>query len=75
MTLDQYLSKNGISSAAFARSLGVNSSVVWRVRYNKVRPDWDTVEAITLATSGAVTANDFLRKWPLKNPVSEKKQG
>ena len=75
MTLDQYLSRNGITTPTFARTLGMDASAVWRIRYDKVRPDWKTVEAIVRATSGAVMANDFLRATSRNNSVADKKQG
>jgi hypothetical protein len=63
MKLDQYLSEKGISTPAFADSLGeegMDASFLWRIRHGKVRPGWKTIDAIVKATNGAVMPNDFL---------------
>lgn len=60
MKLEDYLSKYGLSDAAFAKRIGVAVSSVWRIRTNRVRPDWPMMEKISAATDGAVNPNDFL---------------
>lgn len=72
MTLDQFLTEKGISTPAFAKAIGMNASSLWRIRNGKVRPDWNTVEAIVTATGGSVSADDFLtsREPPLDRPFA-----
>lgn len=60
MKLDQFLTENKISTPAFAASIEMDPSSLWRIRKEKVRPDWKTIDAIVLATNGAVMPNDFL---------------
>ena len=62
MKLDRYLAEKGISTPAFAASLGdgMDASFLWRIRHEKVRPGWKTIDAIVKATNGAVMPNDFL---------------
>lgn len=74
MKLDQYLSDKGISTAAFAKSIGMYASSLWRIRNGKVRPDWKTIDAIMKATEGAVEPNDFIDSAARELAESEKLQ-
>ncbi len=60
MTLDEYLTVNGITDAAFAMAIGRSQSSVNRLRRGETRPDWKTLKRISEATNGAVTPNDFM---------------
>ena len=60
MTLDEYLTTNGISGAAFAERIGVNAATVYRIKTGRVFPHRSTLAAIVEATEGAVTANDLV---------------
>ena len=59
MKLDQYLEANGLTLAKFGSLIGRSPATISRIARGINRPDWDTLEAIKLATAGAVTANDF----------------
>ncbi len=60
MTLDQYLSKNDLSSAQFGDQVGASRSQISRIRRGVSRPSWDMVARIAEATGGKVTADDFM---------------
>lgn len=60
MKLSEYLSENKISDLAFAERIKRDPVTVWRLRTERTRPDWPTVEKIIEETGGAVTANDFV---------------
>ena len=50
-----------INGRDFAVLIGVDQSTISRIEGGKMWPDRETLEKITLATGGAVTANDFLQ--------------
>lgn len=58
MTLDQYLSRNGITETEFASLIGVKQSTVNRLRKGQV-PNKDLMGVIFIKTNGHVSANDF----------------
>lgn len=60
MTLEQYLSANGISQKDFAESIGVGQSHVSRMMAGKVNLSFTVLRRIAQVTGGKVTANDFL---------------
>lgn len=60
MTLAQYLKRNKISRDEFAALVGVDRVSVWRWENGRVFP-LRYIAAITTATGGKVTANDFIR--------------
>lgn len=64
MTLDQFLSDQGMTNHAFGALVGRDASSISRLRRGETRPDWETVRLIYDATGGAVTANDFLPPAP-----------
>lgn len=70
MTLHDWLSKHDIADAEFAKTLGVVRFTVWRYRKGIAMPDRDTLNAIFEATSGAVTANDFVHAAPAQEGVA-----
>ena len=59
MTLDQYLADNGITSVAFAETLGVDQSSVHRMRKAGQVPSREIMARIFEETKGAVRADDF----------------
>lgn len=60
MQLAQYLKRNKVSRAEFASRIGVDPVSVWRWENGRVFP-LRYIAAITAATEGKVTANDFIR--------------
>ncbi len=58
MTLDQYLTDNGITEATFAKAIDVDQSTVNRLRKGQV-PNKALMAAIFDETAGAVRADDF----------------
>lgn len=59
MTLDEYLTEQNITAAAFAKRIERAVSTVTRIRKGDQHPDSDTLQSIVYATNGAVTPNDF----------------
>jgi DNA-binding transcriptional regulator YdaS (Cro superfamily) len=64
MKLSDYMAREGLTDTALALKLGVASSTVLRWRSEKTKPDWRVLPAITAATDGQVTANDFIQSAP-----------
>ena len=60
MTLNEYLSQNDLTDTAFGAIIGRDRTTVMRWRRWITRPDWVALEAILMATGGAVTPNDFM---------------
>ena len=60
MTLDEYLTKNGITETAFAQEIDVSQSYVHRLRTNQTWPSKEVAVRIRAKTDGHVTADDFL---------------
>lgn len=58
MTLDQYLTDNGLKEADFAEKIGVDQSTVNRLRKTQV-PSKEVMAKIFDVTGGAVRADDF----------------
>lgn len=59
MTLADYMTAKKLTDAEFAALVGVNRSTISRLRRLNQRPSFETMAAITQATRGKVTANDF----------------
>jgi DNA-binding transcriptional regulator YdaS (Cro superfamily) len=59
MTLNDYLERYGIKQAAFAKRVGVSQAAICRY-CNGRRPASAQIDAIMIATGGAVSANDFV---------------
>lgn len=68
MTLQAYLKLAGKTEAAFAREIGVYQSSVWRWVRGERTPNPQTLRRISVATEGAVTANDFILETELRSP-------
>ncbi|MBC9176792.1 helix-turn-helix domain-containing protein [Pseudoroseomonas ludipueritiae] len=60
MTLLDYRKANGLTLAALAKKLGSPVSTVHSWECLRRRPDWKAVARIEAATSGQVTASDFV---------------
>lgn len=60
MKLSQYLEKHDISDAEFGEAVGRHRITVGKWRRGLVRPDWDALREIEIATNGKVTADDFV---------------
>jgi predicted transcriptional regulator len=60
MTLNDFLTKNDITSATFAQAAGLSQSFVHRLRTGEARPSLKTIAAVQKATLGAVAAADWL---------------
>lgn len=59
MTLDEYLSRENLTDAAFAARLGRSRVTVGRWRIGARMPSTEDVAEIQAATGGDVTANDL----------------
>jgi transcriptional regulator with XRE-family HTH domain len=64
MTLDQYLTSNGITEAAFATEIGADQSTVNRLRRKGQIPSKELMAAIFEKSGGAVRADDFFGIGP-----------
>jgi DNA-binding XRE family transcriptional regulator len=67
MNLSQYMKRNSLNDREMAESIGVERSVVTKLRSNRIRPSIETAVAIIKATNGAVSLDSFLeprRKAP-----------
>jgi transcriptional regulator with XRE-family HTH domain len=62
MTLDQYLSSKSLTRTAFAKEVGVSRVALQRYLAGERFPRQAVLRAITTATGGLVTANDFVSK-------------
>ena len=60
MKLDEYLGRHAISPPKFAARVGIDPSTLWRIRKEKFRPEWKTMDAIARETDGEVMPNDFV---------------
>lgn len=61
MTLASWLSETKISDAEFADRIGVSRQALWRYKAMERVPRPEILSRIHTATSGAVTANDFMQ--------------
>lgn len=61
MDLRTYRKENRLTLSGFGALIGVSGVSVHRWELGKVRPSLDAIEAIELATKGAVKAADFMR--------------
>lgn len=59
MTLDDWLTKHGISNPAFGARIGCTAEAVRKYRNGDRIPDKATMPKIARETEGEVTANDF----------------
>jgi transcriptional regulator with XRE-family HTH domain len=59
MTLKDYLKLHGLTDGDFARIVKRQRTTVMRWRKGERRPDWESLEAISEATGGKVSPNNF----------------
>lgn len=59
MHLSDYMAEKNLKDADVAGGIGRSRATVSRIRRGKVRPDWETIQAIRSFTRGKVTADDF----------------
>lgn len=59
MKLADYLMSKNLTLTVFAERIERSPATVSRIARGEQRPDWATIEAIRLATDGAVEPNDF----------------
>lgn len=60
MTLSDWFDRSGITAADFARRCGVHLVTVYKWKNGDITPRPAQMAAISAATAGAVTANDFV---------------
>lgn len=60
MKLETYLTENGIRPTSFAVSIGVSPSTITRLLKGERSPRIELIQAIKRATSGNVSADDFM---------------
>lgn len=69
MRLDNYLRERGLSSAQFAEISGIGSKqAVHKYRHGERFPTPENLRRIREATSGAVTADDFVDQHAGESP-------
>lgn len=59
MTLDEWLTTNGMNATQFGELTGLPKQSVYNYRRNKRFPSREALRIIAKATGGKVTANDF----------------
>lgn len=59
MHLSAYMAEQNLSDSDVAAAIRRSRATVNRIRNRKVRPDWETIQAIRNFTRGKVTADDF----------------
>lgn len=64
MKLDQYLSENSLTDAAFAAQVEMSQSQINRLKRGLSQPSWVAVTAIDKASNGQVSAKDWMRDAP-----------
>ena len=60
MTLDEWLTRQGMEAKTFAEQVGVDKATVGRWRGGGTVPRPRVMARIVAVTGGAVTANDFM---------------
>jgi hypothetical protein len=66
MTLQEYLSKNGLSCAAFGREVGLDASTIYRIATQQRLPSYEAAFVINHYTGGEVPIDSFLLMTPKK---------
>jgi transcriptional regulator with XRE-family HTH domain len=59
-SLSQYLSESAISQRDFALKVGVDKSIISRLKNNAMRPSLELAVQIERATGGAVLASSWI---------------
>lgn len=60
MILSVYLKRNGLTAKAFALTLGVSPSTIWRIVKLGSAPRMSLARKIKLSTGGKVSYEDYL---------------
>lgn len=60
MTLDAYLSQDGMTAAALAKLAGTSGASITRILHGEQKPSMDMIRAIVTATRGKVSADDLI---------------
>lgn len=60
MHLADYMTRKRLSDEDVAKEIKRSRATVSRIRRRKVRPDWETIEALKAFSGGKITANDFI---------------
>lgn len=63
MTLDKYMTQEGIGDQEMAARCGCSRMQMYRIRRGVNMPRMPLIGAIERETGGKVTANDLLEKW------------
>jgi len=71
MKLHDFLIKNKVSSAEFARMIGTSRANIHNIRTGKCRPNLKSLKKITLATHGIVGIDDFLNPKEIAAKVTK----
>lgn len=71
MELAKYMTENGLTDSAFAEKIGVDRSVVSKLRIRTLGASIETAVKIIDATGGAVTAHDLVPVNRKPSPPSE----
>jgi transcriptional regulator with XRE-family HTH domain len=59
MKLADYMAENGLTDDAVAQRIGRDRSFVTKLRQGRATPSLRTAQDLSLATNGAVSAEDF----------------
>ena len=59
MHLSDYMAEKQLSDEQVAGAILRSRATVSRIRRRKVRPDWDTIQALREWSGGTITADDF----------------
>jgi hypothetical protein len=59
MHLSEYMAKHDLDDEKVAEKIQRSRVTVSRIRRRIVRPEWDTIDALTKFSEGEITANDF----------------
>lgn len=58
--LEEWMAENGLGDEELGRIVQVDRATISRIRRGLNKPSWDLAARIKVATSGAITADDFL---------------
>jgi transcriptional regulator with XRE-family HTH domain len=59
MHLSNFMAERKLTDDQVAEAIGRTRATVSRIRRRKVRPDWDTIQALREFSEGLVSADDF----------------
>lgn len=75
MNLEDYMTREGLTDAAFAEKISVDAVTVGRYRRRERMPRREIMKRINAETSGAVTADDFFPPVTPTEPKPEAGEG